>query len=162
MNNLKALDEFQVGKHGICYVDSDFKKHLKDQEFSPVSSLPTYKKLPRNMRDVEIESELKPGICTLGDVLYFLDNPPEETKDGVFNLFYFPQCVVGVYRVGDEWYVHSWDRGGGGWNAGSRVFSPAIDRALKSSESCCSHCTLNLRLSDLEDWKTKVEKVLKV
>ena len=79
------------------------------------------------MKDAEIESELKPGLCILGDVLAFLKNPPEGAKDGNWNLFYTASCVVRVYwySFAGGWDVYAWERDGSVWDGGSRVFSPA-------------------------------------
>lgn len=129
--------EFQVGKHGIGWLDSDFKTHFDGQTFEPAAAAPTFRKLGRNMKDSEIESELKPGYCTLGDVYAFLQNPPQGSKDGWGNLFYFPQCVVNVrWDAGDaEWFVSSWQRGGGEWSAESRVFSPATGPGVLGAQN---------------------------
>lgn len=91
------------------------------------------------MTDAEIESELKPGICTIGDVLDFLKNPPEGSKDGNWNLFYLEHFVVGV-RWGawsGFWRVYAWRRGDNNeWDACDRLFSPATkSEALSSSPS---------------------------
>lgn len=95
--------------------------------------MPTAQVLPRNMIDAQIESELKPGYCTLGDVLAFLEEAPKKYKDGNWNLFYTPAFVVSVRWNGDEWRVSAWGRDGRGWDADSRVFSPATNsKALKS------------------------------
>lgn len=157
MNNMmKASEEFVVGKHGIGYIGSTFAENFKTTEFEAAKA-PTFQKLPRRMNDAAIESELKPGLCTLGDVLAFIDNAPQECKDGNWNLFYTTGFVVGVGWRGDEWSVSAWVRDGRGWSGGARVFSPATDRSTP-----CAHCSLDLRLSELEAWKKKVEKVLNV
>jgi hypothetical protein len=163
MSKLKASEEFVKGKHGIGYVSSDFNRAFKDAEFSLVNTPPTFQKLPRSMNDAEIESELKPGICTLGDVVSFMENPPEGTKDGYYNLFYTPAFVVRVrWGAGrGVWRVFTWGRGDGRWGSGSRVFSPATVGAQAPCHSCCS-CALTLRLSALEKFKERVEKVLKL
>lgn len=158
----KASEEFAVGKHAIRYVSSDFKSKFGSMEFEE-RNMPTFQKLGRNMNDSTIESDLKPGMCELGDVLAFIDNAPQECKDGYSNLFYFPACVVRVYWNADgaEWSVGTWDRGGHGWSAGSRVFSPATGRSNTCTNHCCS-CALALELSELKEWKKRVEKVLNV
>lgn len=137
---MNSTEQFQVGKHNIGWLDSDFKKHFDGQTFEPSAAMPTFQKLGKRMTDAQIESELKPGYCTLGDVYTFLQNPPEGSKDGWGNLFFFPQCVVRVvwFSGGAGWGVLAWLRGGNGWRAESRVFSPATgSRVLRplSSES---------------------------
>lgn len=129
MKKLKASKEFIVGKNNIGYVSSSFNLYFKDKEFEDVKELPTFQKLSRAMNDAEIESKLKPGICSLGDILAFLKNPPRETKDGYWNLFYLPSCVVDVYwRSGSRhWHVGAWQRDVNEWSEGDRVFSPATD-----------------------------------
>lgn len=156
---MKGSNEFSVGKHGIGYVGDQFKTSFGDVEFG-TRPMPTFQKLPRSMNDAAIESELKPGLCELGDVLAFIDNAPQECKDGNWNLFYFPAFVVSVFWFGGEWYVGTWDRDGHVWYDVRQVFSPATGRS-SSCHHCCS-CALELRLSELEAWKQKVEKVLNV
>src|SRR3990167_7663270 len=91
-------EEFVVGKHSIGWLNERFTNYL-DEVDKKVSShvMPTFQKLPRDMNDATIESELKPGLCELGDVLAFLDNAPDECKDGYANLFYTPAFVVDVH-----------------------------------------------------------------
>lgn len=122
-----AKDVFKKGNLGIGWVDPDFTKEFGEKEFDVSVAFPTFQKLPRNMPDAAIESELKPGFCTLGDVYAFFNNPPEGTKDGYANLFYFESFVVLVYWDAGrgEWHVDAWRRRGGGWDSEGRVFSPA-------------------------------------
>lgn len=126
MKTFNATKEFKEGEHSIGYVSSTFEKEFKNVEFEKCS-VPTFQVLPRDMTDVEIESELKPGMCELGDLQAFLENPPKESKDGSYNLFYFKSFVVFVYwySCDSRWYVRTWDRDEDGWAAGVRVFSPA-------------------------------------
>ena len=127
MKTLKVSSEFVEGKNGIGYVSSGFEERFGDREFTEVKKAPTFKKLPRAMTDAEIEGELKLGICSLGDVLAFLKNPPKESKDGYWNLFYFAACVVNVNwnSMNRNWNVNTWPRDGSPWDEGKRVFSPA-------------------------------------
>lgn len=121
-----SSEEFVVGKHGIGWVSSDFKSAFGALAFNK-RGMGTFQKLPKSMTDAQIEAELKPGICALGDVLAFCDAAPAECKDGWWNLFYLPDRVVSVRWGGGGWDVDCWDRGGGRWDAGGRVFSPATD-----------------------------------
>ncbi len=129
-------DEFQVGKHKIGWMNSRFTDHFSGDKFEACST-PTFQKLPRGMSDATIEHELKPGMCGPADILAFLDNAPEECKDGYANLFYTPAFVVSVRWVsfGGGWYVDTWDRDGHEWLGGSRVFSPATDRSVAKNSS---------------------------
>lgn len=115
-----------VGKHQIGYINERFLEHFKDVEFE-AKTLPKFQKLPRYMTDAEIESELKPGFCELGDILAFLDGAPEECKDGYWNLFYTPSFVVHVIWHGARWHVLAWHRDVSAWDADYRVFSPATE-----------------------------------
>lgn len=132
IKNLLASSEFIVGRHDIGWVDPDFKAQFGAQKFSP-KALGSFQKLSRAMTIAEIESELKPGPCELGDVLAFLQNPPEGSKDGYFNLFLFPAFVVHVhwYAHSAEWSVSAWRRGDPRWREGVRVFSPTLSESLK-------------------------------
>jgi len=144
----EASQEFVVGKHNIGWIYG-FKK-FEGMKFEK-RPMPTFQKLPRNMTDAEIEEELRPGLCTLGDILAFLDGAPEETKDGYANLFYTSSCVVFVlWDAGDRrWYVCAWDRDDVRWGAGRRVLSPAnsdhLDSGLSSSESLTLPDTLQIK-----------------
>lgn len=162
MSSMKSSNEFAVGKHNIGWITSDFKKYFDDIEFD-VRAMPTFQKLGKTMKDAQIESELKPGFSELGDVVAFMDSAPEECKDGYANLFYFPSCVVDVSWVsfGRGWDVHSWGRGDSAWDAGERVFSPATGRSVPCAHHCCS-CALAFELSELQEWKKKVDKVLRI
>lgn len=135
MKNLKVAEEFVVGKHSIGWINSQFLERVGNVEFEKAGEVPKFQKLPHSMTDEEIESELKPGICALGDVLSFLENPPEESKDGWANLFYFPSCVVSVGWCSESryWDVYAWRRGGLRWGGGERVFSPATGLQTLSS-----------------------------
>lgn len=134
---MKASQEFVVGNHKIGYISSDFKKGFENKDFSE-KKIPSFQTLNRRMTDAQIETELKPGLCELGDVLAFMDNAPEECKDGNWNLFYFSAFVVRVFWYGVEWRVYAWDRDDYEWAAAYRVFSPATvssDSHVPSLES---------------------------
>lgn len=124
---LSAKDHFVLGKHGIGFVNDTFLNHFGDTTFEKSEKPPVFQKLPRDMNDAAIESELKPGFCELGDVLAFLENPPEGTKDGYANLFYTPSFVVFVLwlRFYGHWGVSAWRRHVSDWDTDTRVFSPA-------------------------------------
>lgn len=136
-----ASKEFLVGNHNIGYIYDSFTERFGKEKFS-VRKLGTYQTLSKYMTDAQIESELKPGICELGDVLAFLDNAPTESKDGNWNLFYTKSFVVFVRWHADsgEWRVGAWLRDDCEWVQGNRVFSPATDH----SESLGSSVTLTL------------------
>lgn len=136
MKKLQASEEFVVGKHGIGYVYSDFISQVGDVEFEQSSEVGRFQTLSRTMDDFQIEAELKPGNCTLGDVVAFMENAPEGCKDGYANLFYLAGCVVCVYWYagGREWGVSAWRRDGSRWHAGRRVFSPATDTGPVSAQ----------------------------
>jgi hypothetical protein len=133
---MKVSQEFAVGNHKIGYVSDTFSAHFAGQEFE-AKPMPKFQKLPRRMTDAEIESELKPGMCEPGDILAFMENAPEECKDGNWNLFYTPAFVVFVlwFDFSGEWRVDAWGRGGDGWGAIDRVFSPATESKTLSSSS---------------------------
>lgn len=130
---MKASNEFKVGKHNIGYIESRFSHQFKSSSFEK-KEMPTFQKLPRSMNDAAIEFELKPGLCELGDIIAFLDNAPEECKDGYWNLFYMEPFVVSVSwdSVSQGWLVSSWDRLGNTWHEGSRVFAPATESSNPS------------------------------
>lgn len=149
---MKALDEFVVGKRSIGYVSSDFKERFGSIEFEK-RAMPTFQKLPRAMSDTTIESELKPGFCELGDVIAFLDNPPADSKDGNWNLFYTSAFVVRVRWGGDEWGVGAWERGGDAWRAGARVFSPATVGSVTQDSGHSDALTLAIKLVKKNGYK---------
>lgn len=145
MKNLKASEEFVSGKHNIYYVNSRFTEEFKDTQFEQ-RPVPTYQKLARSMKDVEIEYELKPGYCSLGDILAFIENASSECKNGYSNLFYFPQFVVGVRWSDGDWDVYAWYRDGSVWLGNYRVFSPATGTIDTKSSNLESSDTLPLVL----------------
>lgn len=153
----KASEEFVVGKHNIGWL-YNFEQ-FKDDTFK-TRPMPTFQKLSRSMTDAEIESELKPGISTLGDVLTFLDEAPEEYRDGYANLFYLPSCVVDVnWHAGDRgWLVGTWLRGDDRWGAGARVRSPATGPSTLSpgTSDTLTLESLDLRLERLEHWARQI------
>lgn len=157
---LRLSKEFIVGKHqiGLIYGFDLFKDETFEQ-----CPMPSWQELQRKMTDAQIETELKPGICTPGDVLAFLDNAPEECKDGKFNLFYLPSCVVYVFWFSDYryWVVRTWYRDGNSWDAGNRVFSPATGaRKLGAEHSdTLTFESLAARVEALEAWKNKIQGV---
>ena len=148
-------EEFVIGKNGIGWMSSTFTTAFKDAQFVSVFT-PTYQKLPRSMNDAAIESELKPGICTLGDVVAFLDNARDECKDGLANLFYFPSFVVRVRWDGSDWSVDAWARDGDDWLSGCRVFSPATVKPSSAVSSGSSPLTLE----SLADRVERLEKII--
>lgn len=151
MNKFSSKDEFQVGKHNIGWLDSDFHPLFPDVSFEP-RTLGTFQKLPRRMTDAEIESELKPGFCELGDIVAFMDNAPEECKDGRANLFYTPSFVVSVYWDSFDrgWRVRTCRRDDPGWSADVRVLSPATKPAtLIPSEPSDYFVPLTLEIKNL-------------
>lgn len=149
---MKTTTEFKVGKHGIGWISDTFAKRVGISEFEK-SVMPRVHTLQRNMTDAEIENEITKGqYASLGDVLAVLDSTDPVFKDGNWNLFYFPSCVVDVdWYSGDRgWHVGAWDRGGSGWNAGGRVLSPATSNRL------------NFELDSSESLERRVEKIEKI
>lgn len=150
--------EFSVGNHSIGWMNDRFVEFVKDAREIETCLMPTFQKLPRNMTDAQIESELKPGLCGLNGVLAFLDNAPEECKDGYANLFYFPGFVVRVrwYSSGRHWRVVAWRRDGRRWFSGGRVCTPATGAQTLSPESS-ETLTLEQRIKSLEEWRERVQ-----
>lgn len=140
---MKTKEEFKVGKHDIRYINSTFCEYVGIDTFETSASKLHALTLPRSMTDKEIESELVPGLCTLGDIVQILDT--NEYRDGKLYLFYLSSCVVCVYWLADSrgWYVSTWKRGGSEWDAGRRVFSPATGDFITQPSD-----TLNLETFD--------------
>lgn len=162
MPNLKASEEFVLGKHSIGYVDSQFTEFCKDIQFDSRTT-PTFQKLERSMNDASIESELKPGLCTLGDVLAFIENPQDGTKDGWSNLFYFQAFVVlvGWGSWHGRWGVDAYRRDGIEWHDGVRVFSPATDISGTLGTSTLSLDNFENVYSTYKHKKVGIEAVLR-
>lgn len=160
---MKNIKEFEAGKHNIRWISSDFKRYFPEGTEFTERSMGAFQKLPRSMNDAAIESELKPGLCELGDVLAFLDHASEECKDGNFNLFYTNDCVVGVYwdSFDGKWRVDAWGRDGDAWLQDSRVFSPATGSSVARSSAAealrpSDTRYLEDRVRELEEWKVRV------
>lgn len=136
MKAYKALDEFKIGKHNICWVDSDFKRYFSDTIFTKEKRKLDSHLLPRDMTDEEIIKEFNIKECTLGDILNAMDNNERMSKNSYVNLFYTSSCVVVVFwsAVGHLWFVSAWGRGGYRWHAGDQVFSlatcPLVPRTI--------------------------------
>lgn len=160
---LKASEAFKVGKHNIGYVSSGFMERFGTAEFAP-RTLGTFQILSRCMTDEEIETELKPGLCELGDVLAFLENPPEVSKNGYFNLFYFSSCVVRVSWGADGrgWRVDAWGRDGDEWLAGDQVFSPATSNSIPMSSTLSPSKPLTLRKETSRQALTRIADALEI
>lgn len=131
------------------WVSSSFTERFGVPEVTSSETVPSFKTLERYLTDSEVKNELGAGESTLGDVVAFLENPPNGTDDGYWNSFYVAGYVVNVYWSGGyrEWYVYAWEPVDGNWNAGSRVFScnwhsdPKMDSlSLSPSEPLpCGH-----------------------
>lgn len=118
--------EFIIDKHGIGWIDSDFKSRFGNVDFKE-RSLGSFNVLPRSMNGDTMIAEGLAKECELGDVLALLQNPPEGTKDGYANIFVLKSFVVDVswYSDGSRRRVGAWRRDEDAWDAGGRVFSPA-------------------------------------
>jgi len=154
---MKTKDEFVVGKHNIDWVSN---LDCLPKTFEPVEAMPTYQLLPRTMTDAEIERELQPRLCTLGDVLYFLEHAPQECRDDYCNIFYTASCVVYVRWHADygEGYVGTWRRGDGAWGRGHRVLSSATDteKLGNGHSDSMSLASLEARITKLEAWRGQI------
>lgn len=157
MKKLKASKEFVVGKNKIGWINDRFNENFGKVEFE-AKPMPKFQKLGRYMTDSQIESELKPGFCDLGDILVFMENAPEECKDGRANLFYTPSFVVYVRWFGSSWLVYAWKRDDNRWRADRRVFSPATD-AVKTKPSDLGSFVPR---AEFDEFKRRVEAVLKL
>lgn len=148
-------------KQGL-WVSSSFTEKFGNKDITPAKTVPTFKKLERNMYDTEIIKELGAQDCTLEDVAAFLENPPEGCDDGYTNLFYVAGYVVDVYWLGGarEWDVLAWGLDGGRWIAGRRAFSRnSPSESLASSGSLTLSpdvVALEQRIGALEEWKAKL------
>lgn len=139
--------EFIVGSHSICWMNDRFVEFVKDAREIETCLMPTFQNLPRAMTDAQIESELKPGLCGLGDILAFLDNAPEECKDGYANLFYFPGFVVDVHWGSHDrrWRVSAWLRDDDEWVSVRRVFSSSLTTEKKRIYNRTKECWRDMK-----------------
>ena len=113
------------------------------------------------MLDNEILSELKPTKCSLEDVAYTLKHNKELKEN--WNIFYVKDKndvlrAVGVIWDGDGWRVRAYSVSyPSRWVGGPRVFSRNSFDTLELEPS-----SFEDRISVLEIFKDKVEKVLKI
>jgi hypothetical protein len=157
---MKTSKEFVVGKHNIGWISSNFAAKVGISEFTLPKTPARVTTLTRDMSDTEIEKEITKGqYATLGDVLALLDSDEVTFKDGYWNLFHLPSCVVRVYWSSGyrKWRVRTWYRGDDAWDAGARVLSPATDAsALETGPS--DTLTLEDRVRALEEWRDRVQQ----
>lgn len=114
----RILPKAKLTKKGASFeiASSDLAEYANDEQIE--------KSLPK--RHLFSESEVSAIIAEL-----IAKQPNGEKGDlvntGRANLFYTKAFVVRVGWVGfdGEWSVTAWCRGGRGWFAGARVFSPA-------------------------------------
>jgi hypothetical protein len=132
-------DSFYRDRHGL-YVWGAMRK-LVVAKAKPMQVGTTFRlniaDLGKRAADEQIESALSEGhlfeesaVCAI--IAELIGQQPEDRagvllNNGYANLFYTGSCVVRVYwDAGDrQWDVSAWKRGGRGWSAGRRVFSPA-------------------------------------
>lgn len=118
MKKLHAKDEFVVGKNNIAWINSTFKEHLYDLDFTPSTFNLARRTLEKPMNDVEILTSLKPEAVLLGDVLYAL----EYLEHDDWYLFYVND------RKGALWAVRArWNAVSGGW----LVYAYSVERPLR-------------------------------
>lgn len=153
------------------YQNHYFTEWFGDMEFNDASKSSTLFsiKLPRIMSDQEIMAELKPTELTLGEVYYALETADRsgwtlfyvKDKDGVLR-------AVRVFWRGDGWGVRARSvEDPDGWYDGFQVFSrnrfetrslfPNPKNLISSDPS-----DLEKRIAELEQFKAKVEKVLRL
>lgn len=140
MEQTKASDEIKVGKYQIGWVSGSLNLDVKIEK----RPTPTYTPLKNDTTFCDLP------LCDLSDVVAFLKDPPQESKDGYGNYFKCGSVLVFVFWFGDyrEWLVDDWDPDYG-VSAGRRVFSGNL--SLKSSASdTLSLESLDTRLKKLE------------
>lgn len=161
---MKTSSEFIVGKHNIGWVSSDFINRVGDVEFKEAKQ-PYFSTLERITTDAEIEKEITKGqFATLGDILWLLDSKEKKYRDGNWNLFYLPSCVVRVswYAGYGLWGVGTWNRDARRWDASYRVLSPATGSKTLSPSPFDTLLlgALTSRIEKLEAFEEKVRKFL--
>lgn len=141
---MKTSEEFRVGKHQIGWISSSILSALP-ATFKKRTS-PTYQVTSKTMSFAELPE------CELGHILSFLENPPEECKDGYGNYFKCGSLLVCVRWGGVN---RGWDVGG--WapgddvGAGRRVFSGNLKLGTSGKTSdALSLESLTARVEKLE------------
>lgn len=124
------------------YVFDSFRERIIEKA-SPIKKITLFNvtsfDLINSASDESIESQLpekhifsESDVCALIASMIVKQSKGEDGNlivTGYANIFYTPAFVVYVrWRAsGREWYVSAWGRGGSGWAADGRVFSPATD-----------------------------------
>lgn len=141
------------------WVASSFTEKFGSKDVKPAKSAPPFKTLTKSMKDTDIKKEV--GESTLQDVAAFLENPPEGTKDGYWNIFYVAGCVVRVDWNADfrEWHVYAWELGDVRWGAGRRAFGRNCHSDSLASSDPLDSMSLSLeqRVAALEAWRERVQ-----
>lgn len=135
----RSFTDFFKSREGL-WVSGSFKERILNQaKDAGVDMTLTSFKLIKDSTDEQIEAALpekhiftESEVCAV--IAALIEGQPKGEKgillnDGWYNLFYTEGCVVRVDWSVDEWNVNTWDRDGGTWSAGFRVFSPATDEA---------------------------------
>ena len=145
------------------YQNDNFKDWFGDMEFVAKKSKLYGKVLGKPMTDEEIQSKLKPTELTISEVFNFLET---DARKEDWMIFYCQDKdkvlrAVSVGWDGDGWGVLAVALDDDGWHGGRQVFSRSeflsdtlTPKPLESS--------LENRVKALEDFKTKVEEVLKL
>ncbi len=145
-------------------IGSNFQEWFEGMEVKIPKKLELYgRTLEKDMLDEEILKEWRPSKMTLGELAYALKNEVGLLKNGYGNIFYIKDKDDTLRAVRAYWSAGS----GGwfvsarsvtlsyGWGAGDQV----VSRNLTSAKPKDS---LESRLKALEDFKEKVEKIIKL
>lgn len=119
--------KFKIGNYNISYIGDNFKKWFGEPKIKPNTKELFSIKLPHEMLDAEILTELKPTEITLNELVGQFEMMDKyewylayiRNADGVL-------WAVPVHWYGDGWVVFAFRVGGGcRWFGvgGSRVFS---------------------------------------
>ena len=153
---------FTTGENDIAYLSKNFERWFDLAGVEPKKAKLTSTVLPRSMNSKEILNELKPSELTLTDVAYAIQNILDKTDWAIFYVRDKENVLRAVYvywRSGrGGWLVDADGVGDSGWwGVGYQVFSRNSFGRPDSSDTSVLD-----RLTALEEWRGRVEKILKI
>ena len=142
---------FTTGENDIAYLSKNFERWFDLADVKPKKATLMSTVLPRPMTSREIIRELKPSELTLTDVAYAMQKILNKTDLAIF----YVRDKKNVLRA----VLIHWDLGFGGWYVNVRGVESLLGWGV--NDWVFSSNLLD-RVAALEEWRGRVEKILKI